>query len=81
MSKSAHTLHVRLSPELIRKFEAFHAGNFRGLPASLIARVLLTDQLEKPDSELAAIVMKHIQGKAPVVRSGANRVGPDTTRK
>lgn len=77
MAKNAHTMHIRLSPELIKKFETFHANNFCGLPASLIGRLLLIDQLEKSEQELVAVVLKHIQGRAPSPKPGTNRTGLD----
>jgi len=81
MAKNAHTMHIRLSPELIKKFETFHANNFSGLPASLIARLLLIDQLEKSEQELVAVVLKHIQGRPQAPRHGTNRVGTENSKK
>ena len=81
MAKNAHTMHIRLSPELIKKFETFHANNFSGLPASLIARLLLIDQLEKSEQDLVSVILKHIQGRAPTHKPGTNRIGSDSGKR
>ena len=82
MGKNAHTAHVRLSPELLHKFRAFHAKHFGGLPASLIMRMLIIDQLEKPEDSLVAIVLENIKGgKSQHVKHGSNRIGSNANKQ
>ena len=75
MGNQAHTIHVRLPPEMLVKFQAFHGKHFAGLQSSLILRLLILNQLEKKEDELVNIVLEQMQGKKSAVKPGNNRIG------
>ena len=74
MGKQAHTVHVRLPPDLLHKFQSFHSKHFGGLQSSLILRLLIMNQLEKSEADLADIVLEQMQGKKPIAKFGGNRI-------
>lgn len=61
MGKPGLTIHLRLSPRLQRKLETIHANHFAGLPLATIGKLLLADQLQKPDEAILEIVLQQIR--------------------
>jgi hypothetical protein len=78
MGRQAHTIHVRLPPDLLEKFKTFHEKNFGGLQSSLILRLLILNQLEKKEEDLAEIILEQMQGKKGGIKIGSNRIGTNT---
>jgi len=64
MASPGKTLHVRLPQDLWLRFERLHS-EYRGLPASLVLKLLLADQLEKDFPTQVGIVQSRIKGDAP----------------
>lgn len=81
MSVGQHpkTVHVRLSVELENRLTHLH-GQYRGLNASVLVRMLLADQLRKSDADIDRIVQAAIRGQ-PVEQSRLERrFGKNTSR-
>ena len=75
MASPGKTLHVRLPDDLWRRFERLHA-EYKGLPTSLILKLLLADQLEKDFATQVEIVQSRIRGeKAGDAGPATNRLG------
>jgi len=55
------TLHVRLTADQEKKFERVHA-EFKGLPSSVVLRMLIADQLNKSVEEQTRIIHAQIRG-------------------
>lgn len=80
MGLHGNTIHVRLTPELLQKFDALH-GEYAGLPASMVVKILLANQLRKPLSVQVEIIQMEIKGGAPLVQQRTARLrGSNTPR-
>ena len=80
MASPGKTLHVRLPDDLWRRFERLHA-EYKGLPISLVLKLLLADQLEKDFATQVEIIQAGVRGEGSGnVESGTNRLGGNRKR-
>ena len=69
------TFHLRLPTDLHERFERIYSSKYRGLPSSVILRMLVGHCLStKSDEELCAIIDAAIRGE-PGNSKPTNRVG------